>query len=166
MCVKNYNMKRYILLFSLIGCFTIALTAQSNVVASGGDASGSGGTVSYSVGQVDYTTKSGANGIVTEGLQQPFEISVVTGIDEVGIDLKAVVFPNPASDYIELQIDDLENQVLNYALYDIDGKVITRDTIVSNVTTISISALPVGIYFLGVSGNGRVIKTFKISTTK
>ena len=159
-------MKKYLLLFSLFGSSIISLTAQSNIVATGGDAAGSGGLVSYSVGQLDYSTKSGTTGIVTEGLQQPFEINVATGIEEIGIDLEAVVFPNPASDYIELQIDDLDSRALNYVLFDNSGKLIIRDPVLSNVTTINLSALSGGIYFLSVSENGLVIKTFKISSTK
>ena len=54
--------------------------AQESVNAYGGDAKGSGGTVAYSVGQIVYTTHTGATGSVAQGVQQAYEISVVTGI--------------------------------------------------------------------------------------
>ena len=60
----------------------LALQAQEVISSSGGNVSGSGGSVSYSVGQVVYTTNTGTNGSVAQGVQQPYEISVVTGIEE------------------------------------------------------------------------------------
>ena len=66
----------------LLGFGLTGLQAQTSVNAIGGDATGSGGSVSYSVGQVVYTTNKGTNGSVVEGVQQPYEILVVTAIKE------------------------------------------------------------------------------------
>ena len=66
----------------LLGLGLTGLQAQESVNATGGNALGSGGSVSYSVGQLTYQTHVGTNGSVAEGVQQPFEISVVTGIKE------------------------------------------------------------------------------------
>jgi len=65
---------------ALLFCLAFAgLHAQEAIPASGGNAKGSGGTVSYSFGQVYYISVEGVNGTVAQGVQQPFEISVVTG---------------------------------------------------------------------------------------
>lgn len=64
----------------LLGLGLTGLQAQTSVNATDGDVSGSGGSVSYSVGQVVYTTHTGTSGSVAEGVQQPYEISVVTGL--------------------------------------------------------------------------------------
>ena len=49
--------------------------AQQSPVSAGGDAKGTTGTISFSIGQlVDDTYSSGSN-TVTEGLQQPYEVS-------------------------------------------------------------------------------------------
>ena len=50
------------------------LQAQESPTAAGGEATGSGGTASYSIGQVVYTTNTGTNGSVAQGVQQPFVI--------------------------------------------------------------------------------------------
>ena len=76
---KNILISNLVLLFIIVSNF---LTAQEAITTSGGDASGSGGSVSYSVGQILYSTNTGANGSVAHGVQQPFEISVVIGIEE------------------------------------------------------------------------------------
>jgi hypothetical protein len=54
--------------FLLIGLG--GLSAQESVNGSGGDATGTGGTSSYSIGQVVYTTATGTNGSVAQGVQQ------------------------------------------------------------------------------------------------
>jgi len=157
-------MSKQIHLIFLVSLFLANLNAQSNTVASGGDASGAGGSVSYTIGQIDYATNSGNGGIVTQGVQQPFEISVVTGILETGIDLQAVVFPNPASDRIELQVDDeVSTLPLSFTLYDVSGQVIDRKQISENPMTIPVSDLSTGVYFLSVSSQNALLKTFKIS---
>jgi hypothetical protein len=66
----------------LSGLGLTGLQAQEVIPAVGGNASGSGGSVSYSVGQVAYQTHTGTNGSVVEGVQQPYEISVLTAIEE------------------------------------------------------------------------------------
>ncbi len=62
----------------LLGLGLTGLQAQTSVNATGGNASGSGGSASYSAGQVVYTTHTGANGSVAEGVQQPFETLQIT----------------------------------------------------------------------------------------
>jgi len=58
-------------------CLTI-IQGQSTIPSTGGNATGSGGSVSYTVGQITYRTFSGTNGSIAEGVQQTYEISVVT----------------------------------------------------------------------------------------
>jgi len=156
-------MSRQILIIFL-SLFLVDLTAQSNAVASGGEASGTGGTMSYTVGQLDYATNTGDGGITTQGVQQPFEISVTTGILETGINLQAVVFPNPATDRVELQIDDDVSALpLTFTLYDVNGQMLNHVRITENPMTIPLSGLTSGVYILSVSSPYALLKTFKIS---
>ena len=92
----------------LLGLGLTGLQAQTAIPATGGNVSGTGGSVSYSVGQVVYTTNTGgANGSVAQGVQQPFEISVVTGIDEAnGITLQCSAYPNPTTDFLKLKVEN------------------------------------------------------------
>ena len=52
--------------------------AQQAIVPIGGDAIGASGQISYSIGQIAYTTYEGSTGSVSQGVQQPFEISFIT----------------------------------------------------------------------------------------
>lgn len=103
------------------------LHAQEVIPASGGNALGSGGSTSYSVGQVVYTTNTGTNGSVAQGVQQPFEISVVTGLEEAqGIILQCSAYPNPASDYVKLKVENYKTENLIYQLFDLRGKLLEK----------------------------------------
>ncbi|MEI6436428.1 MAG: T9SS type A sorting domain-containing protein [Bacteroidota bacterium] len=139
------------------------LKAQNTIPASGGNVSASGGSVSYSVGQVVYNTNTGTNGSVAQGVQQPFEISMVTGIEEAtGISLEVMVYPNPATDFVRLMIENYEIQNLRYQLYDINGNLLLGNKIENEETYISMQHLLPAIYFLEVIQGKKEIKTFKI----
>ncbi|HEY5591668.1 MAG TPA: T9SS type A sorting domain-containing protein [Paludibacter sp.] len=139
------------------------LQAQNTIPAAGGNATGAGGTVSYSIGQIVYTTNTGTNGKIYQGVQQPFEISVVTGIEEaLDISLEMVVYPNPAMDYINLIIGNYEIENLKYQLYDINGSMLQNNIVEGIETNIIMNNYTSGTYFLKVTDGNRVIKTFKI----
>jgi len=152
--------------FSTVFLFIIGLTglqAQSTIPASGGNATGIGGSASYSIGQVVYIKFTGTNGSSTQGVQQPFEISVITGIEEArDISLEIVVFPNPATDFIKLVVKNFEAKNLKYQLYDISGSLLLDNEIDSNEITISMQNLRPSVYILKVTQGRKEIKTFKI----
>jgi len=142
--------------------FGITSQAQNAIPATGSNATGAGGTVSYTVGQVIYTTVSETSGTITHGVQQPYEISVVTGVDIVDITLVCTVYPNPTTDFLTLKIADSENQNMSYWLYGVGGNLFETKKILSSETQISIGNQVSGIYFLKVISGTKEVKTFKI----
>ncbi len=146
----------------LLGFSITTAQAQQALPATGGNASGSGGTVAYSVGQVVYTTSTGSNGSVAEGVQQPYEISIVLGIEDNQISLNIQAYPNPTTDYLTLNIGNNELSALNFQLFDISGKLIENKKITSATETIRMENLPTATYFLKVTNNNKEVKTFKI----
>ena len=160
--MKHKRLKLSALLF--LGLGLTGLQAQTSVNATGGNASGIGGSASYSVGQLAYTTNTGTNGSVSEGVQQAFKISVVTGIEEAkDIFLNVSAYPNPTTDYLELKVENLQLSELSYKLYDISGKVYQNKEIGNSITKIEMQNLPQGIYFIKViDTKNKEFKTFKI----
>lgn len=156
---------RYMKLITLLifgACFT-SLPAQETIPASGSNATGSQGSVSYTIGQVAYSTNTNANGSVTQGVQQPFEISIVSGIDDAAnISLIMEVYPNPTTDFIKLVVNDYESDNLSYKLYDINGKPLMENQVIGTVTSIPMGNLMSGTYFLKINENRKEIKIFKI----
>ncbi|HOY31209.1 MAG TPA: T9SS type A sorting domain-containing protein [Bacteroidales bacterium] len=142
------------------------LFAQEVIPASGGEISGMYGSVSYSVGQVFYTTNTGVTGSLTQGVQQPFEVSVILGKDESeGIDLMISAYPNPVTDYLILKLDDASAKnfhPMSFQLFDINGKLLENKILTERLTTVSLKDFAPSIYHLRVTDNIKVIKVFKI----
>ncbi|MDD2386726.1 MAG: T9SS type A sorting domain-containing protein, partial [Bacteroidales bacterium] len=159
--VKGKSGKVKSLLVATFLTFTLSLStvqAQESVNATGSNASGGGGSASYSVGQVVYTTNTGTNGSVAQGVQQPFEISVVTGLEEAkGINLSVSAYPNPTTDYLTLEVKDFELSNLHFQLYDINGKLLQNEKITSDQTSIVMSNLVPATYFVKVIESNREI---------
>lgn len=156
--MKHKKVKLSVLLLGL----GLTAQAQQATTATGGNASGSGGTVAYSVGQVVYTTNTGTTGSVAQGVQQPYEISIVLGIDNHSINLELSAYPNPTTDYLTLNVGNSELSTLNFQLLDINGKLIEAKKISSTTETIRMENLPSATYFLKVTNNNQEVKTFKI----
>jgi len=139
------------------------IQAQETTTTAGGMASGSG-SASYTVGQTVYTTNVGTNGnTVAEGVQHPFEISVVTGIAEAkDISLSVSIYPNPTTDYLTVKVENYEIKNLQYIVFDINGKLLQSVKATGNETQIEISKLVSANYFVKILDDNREIKIFKI----
>lgn len=164
-------MKLYTLLFRLIiTLFFIKdyASAQHAAVSSGGNAAGSGGSVNFTAGQLFCATFPGPDGSVVQGVQQPFEISVLTELaDNPGGSLRCNLFPNPASDYLTLQVDNPADN-LKACLYDIPGNLLAERDITASETRIEIASYPAAAYVLKVLRRGeagtreQMLKSFRI----
>jgi len=157
--MRHKRLKLSILLLISIGL--TKLNAQEAVTASGGNASGSGGSISYTVGQVVYTSNKSSSGSISQGVQQPYEISIVSGIEDLlGITLTA--FPNPTTNNLTLKIENKEEKQFVASLFDINGKQLSKQVIANSETTIPMEQFSVSTYFLKVFDGKKEIKTFKI----
>jgi hypothetical protein len=137
--------------------------AQEAITASGGVASGTGGSASYSMGQVFYTNSNGAGGSVSTGVQQPFEISVVTEINEArGINLKVLAYPNPTTNYLTVTVEETMDYPFTAQLFDSNGKMVVSEKIIHQESKIDLRLLLQGVYFLKILQAEMEIKTFKI----
>ena len=155
------NLRKVLIAFCLFGYGT-AIQAQEAVAAAGGEATGSGGSVSYSIGQIDYITNTGTGGTVTQGVQQPYEFFIVGIDDKKDISVELSVYPNPAVSTVNLRIDNQNLENISFQLYDMNEKLILNKKVSGNVTSIQMEKLASATYFLKVSDNKKVVKTFKI----
>jgi kynureninase len=146
-----------VLLFQVTDFFS-----QQSVVAAGGDIVSPTGSISFSIGQIAYKTN-GVSEIVSEGVQQPYEIYILTSIHHVsGIELNLNVFPNPTTEVLTLKIDQFILNGLNYQLFDAAGKLLEKKQITNELTTINTSSLVPAAYFLHVCDQEKQLKNFKI----
>jgi hypothetical protein len=160
MCMKLLN--KLFVAICLTG-YGLTIQAQNSIPVTGGNASGSGGTVSYTIGQVTYQTLEGTTATGAEGVQQPYEISVVTAIDNtVGIKLEYRVYPNPTSGLVRLIIIPFEKENYRYKLFDLNSILLQDQKIESEETDISMNGYTPAIYFLRIIINNQEVKVFKI----
>jgi hypothetical protein len=159
--MKNRIAKIGVLLF--LGFGIPAAQAQQAIVPTGGNATGSGGTVAYTVGQLVYTTQTDAKGTVAQGVQQPFEILVQTGIEFRSIDLKVTAYPNPTSGSLTLSVAEADINTLTFELSDLNGKVLETRKIIATSEIICLDHLAPSTYIVKIVSTTREVKTFKIT---
>ena len=76
--------------------------------------------------------------------------------------LKAVTYPNPTTDYVVLKITDTALENLQYTLFDVNGKTIVSKKITTSSTEITMKNYSIGMYLLKLTKKNQPIKTFKI----
>ena len=157
------NPTSIIIIFILSFSTSSLLRGQQAFLAVGADATGTGGTISYSVGQVVYQAHTGTSGSITEGVQQPFEISNLSSAkDLTSVSLTCSVYPNPTADYLTLTVENYAFDNLRYQLYDMQGKLLESKIITSDQTNIPMNAFTPATYILKVIHPNNEITTFSI----
>jgi len=157
---ENRKIKCLLLLFMFSSSYMLG---QETISSAGGNAAGSGGTVTYTVGQVAYTAISGTNGYIIQGVQQPYEISVVTAIKNTeDISVEYNVYPNPTAGSFRLIVRSSEHNKMRFRIYNHNGLLLEDRKIESEETEISLRNFSSSIYFLKVISNNQEIKVFKI----
>lgn len=163
-CKKSNNMtnpRKIVFSFCFLLLGGLNLWAQRCTDASGGEATGHGGTASYSIGQIDYVTASGSGQNITQGVQQPYEILVVSDGGEVCINLA----PNPTTAFVVLSIECTKEDNYSYEIYDVLGKFLGQKNLTRGETNISVANFADAVYFMRVLNNEKQVRTFKIVKT-
>jgi hypothetical protein len=138
------------------------VSAQQSANTTGKNVSQNNTTISYSIGEVYYNTTTTLSSVITQGIQQPYEIYLISGIvNEKDVQL-ITAFPNPTSSTIKIVTQDTKIDGLNYKLYDLLGKEILSGDITSNQTELDLNNLMPAVYFIKVFRYNSTIKYFKI----
>lgn len=158
-------MKNLGLLIVAIGITTVAISqsASPELVSSSGDSfSNTSYQLDWSIGESLTATHNAGTYVITQGFQQSsYEITAIDDLSGSGV---VTVYPNPATDFITVDIGDpagFENPQ-GLVLTDMNGKVLLLEKIVGSKQQLDFSTYPAGIYFLTVKQENQVIKSFKI----
>ena len=168
--------KRILVATSLLFAGSTYLNAQSSMVATGGELTGSGGTASISVGQVHYESFTGNNGASLGGVQQAFELfEIKTWRDlpywnepndpGLPIMVNLILFPNPTPRSITVRVTEYQNDVLNYRILDMVGREMSNGIISQSEVTIDMEELPAATYFMEVKQGDRA-SVYKLIKSK
>ena len=155
--------KKLFFIFLFLSMVTIPGMSQQAILSSAGNAAGDSGTVTSSIGQVTYMFYIATDGSNSEGVQQPYEIQIIGGIEqEPEINLEFILYPNPTTAFIKLKTNKQETRLLTYELRSIEGLLLRNDKIENAETTIPIDNISPATYLLNVSDHGQLVKTFKV----
>ncbi len=155
-------MKKLIVIFL---CLITAplLTAQELLTTTGNSSQLGHLNFDWSIGEIATETTSNETFALTQGFHQPFEISVVTGIENAKtIQLMFFTYPNPTTDYLTLKVDNFEFSTVGYQLFNMKGELLKSKKIKTNETQIAMDNLLPAIYFLKITKDEEEMKTFKI----
>jgi len=159
-------MKKKIRLLCQLSLFCICVgvaQGQGTIPATGGTATGTGGSVTYTVGQIADSVMTGTNGFIIQGVQQPYEISTLTAIEDTeDITIKYSVYPNPTEGTIRLVIKFFNEGDFRFQLYNLTGSVLQEKNVLDEETEISMESQKSAVYFLRVIRDNREVKVFKI----
>ena len=149
-------------LLAALGFASSVLTAQEAFVSSANEATGTGGSLSYSVGQLITSSQTADNTTIDVGIQLPLQIFTLSNPEVKSVQLTAKAFPNPSTDFVVLSLLDLGFEGMQYALYNLNGGLVSEASISEAETTVDLRELAAGTYVLHVTQSLKDIKTFKI----
>ncbi len=158
-------MKRNLLtLFLILVCaLAYSQNLKPEVIATSGEFYvNNNNSVSWTIGECIPETFSNGNNKLTQGYQQGI-YDIGTVIDNTENLIKINLFPNPATDYVSLEIQFQGDEGYFYQLFDSNGKCLKNGKITSTRSEIRMSGFSDSAYFLKVfAPDQKLLKLFKI----
>lgn len=171
-------MKRFVFFVAAI-FFVFSASSQENqkqeVIASAGgyNVAGTGVnkiSISWTLGETIVSTfeyhdaDPAKDFTLTSGFQQPDTvIKIVTELENLDVLVNVIVYPNPASELINIQFDAPVDGQIVLVLLDSQGKLIKRDLIEPAMIEkqINMQDVPAGIYYLRLT-KGKLVNVYKV----
>jgi hypothetical protein len=158
-------MKKLLMIFILAFGFSIGYcqSLKPEVIATAGSYfANANNSVSWTIGEcIPETFSNGANKL-TQGFQQGI-YDIKTAVDNTDNRMKITVFPNPATDFVNLEILAQDNNDCYFQLFDSNGKCLKNEKIISVRSQIDLIGFARNTYILNVfSTDQKLLKSFKI----
>jgi hypothetical protein len=148
--------------FGLIFFSANAQTLSLELVGSCGDIyKNTSYQLDWSIGELQTETYIQTGQQLTQGFHQSnYTVTIVEQINGFHFEISA--FPNPTADLINLKIDILRIEGMEYTISDISGDILQKEKIMRNNQQVDFSNYSRGLYFITVLQNGKLCKSFKI----
>ncbi len=150
----------FIILFIVTSpSLAFAQTITHSVIGSTGmQVSSASSLLSWTVGETVIETISDQVNIITQGFHQTQ--LVATSIEQPGIPVETVVYPNPFSDRINIDFNDFI--AANVRIIDMIGKVVFTEYVSGTTFAINTGYMPSGVYFVRVDFDNGSSSIFKV----
>lgn len=159
-------MKQILLIF--LAVFPMFLFSQKNLIVKYRDNTettimvSSLKKITFSEGDIFFNMHDGSNpsSSIASIRKLYLEEDIKTGIDSNTEYGELLVYPNPATDFINVKtVNDVENTQIE--IFDMNGRLIKVIDSIKKNNPISILELPKGVYFLRVSSSNNTVKFIK-----
>jgi hypothetical protein len=118
-------------------------------------------SVSPSVTTTYTVTGTNACGTATATVVQ--NVSPCTGIEEIAGAGEISIYPNPANDFVNIAVpSSVSSSNATVEVTDALGKLVMKENINTDVTTLRIATLEDGVYFFKVIANNQTVKVGKV----
>lgn len=96
-------------------------------------------------------------GTSSEGIWKR-SLSEITEIDELNKSIGLTMFPNPASDFVTLNLDNCSNSNLPLKIYNVVGTLVKSEILEQNNSQINIGDLSNGVYMVEIKSKDCIVK--------
>ena len=157
------------ILILLIACtlsgYVYGQSVSSSVVATAGESVEAGSvSVSWTLGEIAIETLEEGSVVLTQGFQQGY-FEIVSIGEPLSNEFELNVYPNPASEFIWVDLKTSEIKSALVEIYNMEGKLVYNGKweSIDGPNKIMINKLSSSQYILRVSdSSGKVIQTFKL----
>ncbi|PJR03296.1 T9SS type A sorting domain-containing protein [Avrilella dinanensis] len=128
----------------------------------------------YLLGQILYNETASTNMTTSGAFKETFDTSeqIATGYrgmyvsrfatEPVSVSapksIKWSVYPNPANNYLNISLENLQTDKIEYMIYDTSGRILQNSILSTENEQIDVSGLSAGVYILELSLNGQKAK--------
>jgi hypothetical protein len=147
--------------------FSNAQTITHSVVASAGanhTNTEAGYSISWTLGEPVIGSLTSSDNTIT--LHQGFQQGslVIVSINDIEFTSDILVYPNPATSFVNIKVDGLSSGSLNLEIIDIHGRLRAsyQGFTSEDIVTINTNNLNSGIYMLRFYTEGRTVKTVRL----
>ena len=151
-------MKKHLLFWCCSFLSVSSLSAQEVVASSGDSYTSPSASLDVTVGEVVINTVTNGSTTLTQGYQQS-SFNFVS-VQDYKPDYSITMFPNPADDAVTLIASDFAG--VHFNLYDAKGSLLMDSELLSTESTIDVNHIPKGSYYLHLTRNGDMLKTFTL----
>jgi hypothetical protein len=99
----------------------------------------------YAIGDVDYWDRNPADDV-----SNPIPITLIdnTGINELLTESNVSLYPNPATNLLNIKFENYGNELIEMEIIDLTGKIVKQEQLTDNQSIINLEDLQRGIYFI------------------
>ena len=145
--IKKTHIKNYIYLYFF--CISFFSHSQDGVNIDPSVITGCGGSLQsdFTLGEIAIETLKSDQYMLTQGFHQP-SLGVISLLDSPKT--KITIFPNPITDFLNLEFSNFQNELIEIRIIDLSGKIIFYDfaSAESNFHKINTNFLKLGTYIL------------------